>query len=237
MNALFISFLIIWGFAFYFFTRSCKERTIKKINLVKLISRVSIFGAISAILYITPFLRISLPIFPSFLKIHFDEIPLFIAGFAYGPLTAVLATLVKTIIKLPLTNTLTVGEWSDLIYSIAFVVPAAAIYQKRRKISGAFIGLGVGFVIQIIVSLVFNIYIMIPFYMFVMGFPREALLKMAQLANPKITNIEWSLGIYGIVPFNMFKNTLIISLTLLVYKSTSRIMNRFEEKNYSNCKE
>lgn len=235
MYAIFIGFLIVWLFCFYVIAKRNKVREIKKINLVRLLSRVSIFGALSAILYITPFLKFPLPIFPQFLEIHFDEVPLFIAGFAYGPLAAVLATIVKTIIKLPFTSTLTVGEWADLIYSIAFIVPASLIYQKRRNLKGVFYGLSVGFIVQIIISLLFNIYLMVPFYMFVMGFPRETLLAMAQLANPKINNVEWSLGLYAIIPFNIIKNSLIIVITLLVYKSSHKLMVRFEEKNYPNA--
>ena len=34
------------------------------------------------------------------MKVHFDEIPAFIAGYAYGPFTALIVILVKTIIKL-----------------------------------------------------------------------------------------------------------------------------------------
>lgn len=232
MYAIFLTFLIVWSFCFYLLGRKDKKRKIKKVNVVRLLSRVAIFGALSAILYITPFLKFPLPIFPQFLEIHFDEVPLFIAGFAYGPLAALLATVVKTIIKLPFTSTLTVGEWADLIYSIAFIVPASFIYQKKRNFKGVFLGLGLGFVVQIIVSLFFNIYLMVPFYMFVMGFPKETLLAMAQLANPKITNVEWSLGLYAIVPFNVIKNIIIIAITLLVYKSSHKFMVRFEEKNY-----
>jgi riboflavin transporter FmnP len=193
-------------------------------------SRIAIFGALSAILYIVPFLKFPLPFFPQFLEFHFDEIPLFIAGFAYGPFSAFCAIVVKTIIKLPFTSTLTVGEWADLIYSTAFVVPAALIYQRQRNIKGVIAGFSVGFIVQIIVSLVFNVYIMIPFYMFVMGFPEAAILAMAQLANPAVKNIGWSLGFLAIVPFNLLKNTMVVILTFLVYKSIHRFMAQFEEK-------
>ena len=77
-----------------------------------------------------------MPIFPSFLEFHFDEIPLFIAGFAYGPLVAFGSILVKTIIKLPFTGTMLVGELSDLLFSTAFVLPSAIIYKKMRNIKG-----------------------------------------------------------------------------------------------------
>ena len=69
----------------------------------KFIARTAVFAAISIVLYTIPFLKFSLPIFPAFLEIHLDEIPAFMAGFAYGPLSGFLVILVKTLVKLPLT--------------------------------------------------------------------------------------------------------------------------------------
>ncbi|MFA5480784.1 MAG: ECF transporter S component [Bacilli bacterium] len=230
MGAALVGLLLVWSFITFLVIREGKPFKFQKINLVRFMSRVAIFGALSAILYIVPFLKFPVPFFPSFLEFHFDEIPVFIAGFAYGPLSAICVLVVKTIIKLPLTSTLTVGEWADLIYSTAFIVPAALIYQKRRDIKGVLAGFGLGFVIQIATSLVFNVYIMIPFYMFVMGFPEQAILGMAQAANPAVTDIGWSLGFLAIVPFNIIKNIMVIILTFLVYKSIHRFIAQFEEK-------
>ena len=53
--------------------------------------------------------------FPSFLEIHFDEVPAFIAGFAYGPMSAVFILIVKTLVKLPMTITAGVGENDDYL--------------------------------------------------------------------------------------------------------------------------
>lgn len=230
MGAALVGLLLVWSFFFLLVLREGKPFRFRKVNLVRFMSRVAIFGALSAILYIVPFLKFPLPFFPSFLEFHFDEIPVFIAGFAYGPFSAFAVLVVKTIIKLPFTSTLTVGEWADLIYSSAFIIPAAIIYQRRRDIKGVIAGFSLGFIVQIIVSLVFNVYIMIPFYMFVMGFPEAAILAMAQAANPAVTNIGWSLGFLAIVPFNLLKNTMVVILTFLVYKSIHQFMVRFEEK-------
>ena len=56
----------------------------------KFIARTAVFSAFSIILYTVPFLKFALPIFPAFLEIHLDEIPAFMAGFAYGPLSGFL---------------------------------------------------------------------------------------------------------------------------------------------------
>ncbi len=192
----------------------------------KFIARVGIFGAISAVLYI--FIKFPVPIFPSFLEFHFDEVPIFIAGFAYGPLTAVFVTLVKTVIKLPLTSSMCVGELCDLLYTLAFVVPASIIYKKHRTIKGALVGMGVGFVFQVIAALLGNIYIILPFYMEVMGYSQEAILSWCQNANPAITDLGWTYGAVAVLPFNLIKNTVVVVLTFLIYKSTRKFIERIQ---------
>ncbi|HOC81106.1 MAG TPA: ECF transporter S component, partial [Bacilli bacterium] len=147
MGAAVVGLLLIWSFFLIVVLREGKSFHFQKIDLIRFMSRVAIFGALSAILYIVPFLKFPLPFFPSFLEFHFDEIPLFIAGFAYGPFSAFCAIIVKTIIKLPFTSTLTVGEWADLIYSTAFIIPAAIIYQKKRNIKGVILGFIIGFIV------------------------------------------------------------------------------------------
>ena len=142
------------------------EQTKRKIN-TKMIARIGIFGALAAILYCVPIFQFKLPtLFPSFLEFHFDEIPIFIASFAYGPLTGFFVILIRTLIKLPMTSTLCVGELSDFIYSCALVLPAAIYYKKQRTLKGVIIGLLIGFVCQVIVSALGNGLFMIDFYLF-----------------------------------------------------------------------
>ena len=186
--------------------------------------RVAIFGSLSAIFYI--FIKFPVPFMPAFLEFHFDEIPAFIASFAYGPVVGLLVLVVKTLIKLPLTSTLGVGELTDLLFSAAFILPAAIAYKKNRNFKGVFIGLAIGTLFQLVVSLVANIYISIPFYVKVMEFPEVAILKMCQAANPRITNIGWSYGLLAVLPFNVIKDAAVIVLTLFTYKSVHRFIDK-----------
>ncbi len=192
----------------------------------KFIVRVAIFGAISSILYI--FVKFPLPIFPSFLEIHLDEIPILIAGFAYGPFAGLCVNIVKTLIKLPFTSTLGVGELCDFLCTTAFVVPAAFIYKKHRTIKGAIIGLVVGMVVQVATALLANIYIILPFYMKVMEFPPAAILAMCQKVNPAIKDLGWTYGLFAVVPFNLLKDGVVVLATFLVYKSTHRFIDRLQ---------
>lgn len=196
----------------------------RRIN-TKTIARIGIFGALAAILYCIPIFQFKLPsIFPSFLEFHFDEIPIFIASFAYGPLTGFFVILVRTLIKLPLTSTLCVGEISDFIYSCALVLPAAIYYKKNRTLKGAVIGILIGFIAQIIASSLGNALFMIDFYLFLFKIKEADLLAMVQALNPRITDIHFSLVVYAIIPFNAIKNLAVIIITLLVYKNLSPLL-------------
>ncbi len=217
--------LVIWLLVIIkLYFSEVKKKEQKNIN--KFVTRVAIFGAISTILYVVPIFQFSVPFIPSFLEFHFDEIPAFIASFAYGPLTGFFIILVKTIIKLPMTSTLCVGELADFIYSVVFIIPAALIYQKRRKFSGALIGIMSGMFLQLIVSFFVTVFAMVPFYMYVMGFSSEALMAMCQAANPAITNLNFDLGLYAILPFNAIKDAIVVVITLIVYKSLRRFINK-----------
>ena len=202
---------------------------VEKKNRTRFIVRVAVFGGFSAILYCVPFLKFPVPFFPSFLEFHFDEIPAFIGAFAYGPMTGFYVLLVKTFIKLPMTNTLAVGEIADLLYSLAFIMPAALFYQKNRTFKGAIKALIIGLFCQLVASLVANVYVMFPFYMRMFGLSEAALLKICQLANPAIQDVRWSVGFIAVLPFNVIKDAAIILVTLLVYKSTHTLFDRFQK--------
>ncbi|MCQ2815011.1 MAG: ECF transporter S component [Bacilli bacterium] len=199
----------------------------------KFITRTAVFAAISIVLYITPYLKFPIPVlFPSFLEIHFDEVPAFIAGFAYGPLSGFFVILIKTIVKFPMSTTGCVGELADLLYSVVFVIPAAIIYKHHRNIKGAIIGLGVGTICQLIVSSFFTSFVMLDFYMVVQKIPEEALLEMCQAVNPNVTSLSWPFLFMVALPFNAFKDALVIVLTLLLYKRLAKLINKIgQEKN------
>ena len=202
-------------------------------NTVRFIVRTAIFGAIAGILYAVPFLSFNVPFFPPFLKFHFDEIPLLIAGFAYGPWVAIAATFVRALIKLPfdIGETMGVGVLADLVFSIAFITPAAFIYKYNRTIHGAIIGIGVGMLAQLVTAMVGNVYVMVPFYMFVFGLSEEALLGICQKVMPAITDIKWSYAFIAVLPFNLIKDAVVVIVTLLVYKPLRKVINRVAEKN------
>ena len=204
----------------------------KEFSWARFAARVAIFGALSAILYVVPVFQLKLPFLPAFMELHFDEVPAFIAGYAYGPFTAFIVIFIKTLIKLPFSGTFCVGELADLIFSSAFVLPAAFIYKKVRNLKGVFIGFGVSFVLQIIVASLMNVYAILPFYMQVMNYPYDAIMDMCSKANPLVKNLGFDYVIFIVVPMNIIKNTIVLVLTYFVYKGIhkSRRWEKPEEK-------
>lgn len=185
-------------------------------NTVRFLTRAGIFSALASILYIlSAFVKI--PLFADMLNLHFDEIPVFIASFAYGPFMGIVCLVVKTLLKLPFTHTLCIGELADLLFSVAFIIPAAIIYNKKRKFSSVLIGFGVGFILELVISFFFNIFVMIPFYGVFFELPQEFL------------DEKWLFGVSAILPFNAVKNVIVIAITLPTYKSIHKLIDKINK--------
>lgn len=180
------------------------------------ITGTGIFAAISTLLYIISVPPFVFPLIPAvpFLHMNFSELPALIAGFAYGPISGLIVLVIRFLIKLPMTNTAFVGELADLLYSSSFVIVASLIYLKKRTFKGVFLGLGIAFISQIIVSTTANYVFMYDFYsnLYTGGKLHETL--------PKTTFIAWS------IPFNLLKNLIISTLTILVYKKVVAAINK-----------
>ena len=216
-------------------------RTFVKGNTMstRFIARTAVFAAISIVLYTIPFLKFSLPIFPSFLEIHLDEIPAFMAGFAYGPLAGFLVILVKTLVKLPLSSTACVGEVADFIYSVAFVVPATIIYKKHRSIKGALVSMLVATIVQLAVASSVTSFVMLDIYGKLFHLSRGTILKMCQAVNPLFKNVTdtgtsflFRFMLLVSVPFNAIKDAIVVLVTFLLYKRLRLLFKKIDaQKN------
>jgi len=201
----------------------------KVINKTKKLAVCGVFGALATILYVVPFFKFPLPfLFPSFLEFNFSDIPTLIAGFTYGPGAAFFVHLVKILIKLPMTSTAFVGELADFIIGLLFVLPAIIYYRKHKTKKGAFIGLTLSLLIATSMACLVNRYITIPFYTGAFGL--EAVLGMAQSANSSISDVKWSLVLWGVLPFNFIKNIVVCVLSFFLYKKISNVIKKYGAK-------
>ena len=170
---------------------------------------------------------------PPWLKVHLDEIPIFLVGYMYGPISAIMVTLVKTIIKLPMTTTAAVGEIGDLIFTLIFVVPAVIIYERNRKLKSVFIGLGISTLAHIIFAMIANVYVMIPVYSQLYGLPLESLEAMCSAVVPAVQgeNWVWLYALIMVAPMNLIKDTIVIVVVLLLYKRLHILIERIGSRN------
>lgn len=195
---------------------------------VRFITSVAIFGALSTIFYL--FMPLKLPIFPGFLSIHFDEIPAFIAGYAFGPLNAFFVLVIKTLIKMPMTKTMTIGEISDLILSAAFVLPAVTLYKYKKSVPSMILGIAISFISQMAVASVVTTFAVVPVYMFAFGMDQEAILKMIPLNFPSEWGFHAIYIVFVALPFNAIKNAIVIAAISLVVFPLRFVLNKQQQK-------
>ncbi len=201
-------------------------------TLISYISRTAIFGGIAAILYCVPGLQFSLPgVAPSFMSVHLEDIPILLSSFAYGPLLGVFEIILKTLIKLPFSSTLCVGELGDFIFSLALILPASIIYKNNRTLKGAIIGTIVGFLTNLFFSTIVNLYTIFPLYKIVLGGDEGFISDMFNgLFGWKIKNDYDPVIAVMLIPFNLIKNTIVVLATFICYKPLRYLIEKGNKK-------
>ncbi len=143
-----------------------------------------------------------------FLKYDPKDIIIVISGLIFGPLTSFSVTLIVSLIEMfTISENGILGFLMNIISSCSFACTAAFVYRKKRKLSGAIIGLFCGWGCMVLVMLLWN-YIITPVYM---GYPREA---VAELLIPVF------------LPFNLIKGGLNAAITMILYKPIVTALRR-----------
>jgi len=165
----------------------------KKTDIKKMVI-ISLFCALA---YICVFVfRIKV----SFLTFDAKDAIITVCGFLYGPLAAVITSLVTSFLEfITVSETGIYGFIMNVLSSVAFSVPAAAIYKNRKTIPTATIGLCVGVISMTSVMIAAN-FLITPFYT---GLPVS---QVKGMILPLI------------LPFNATKSVLNAGLSMLIYK-------------------
>jgi riboflavin transporter len=186
---------------------------------------VGMMSALTYILYL-PVFRIPIILF---LELNLSEIVIFIGGFSLGPLAAIFIGLFRFLFSLFYTSTGGIGELADFLYSMAFVLPGVILYQRSRDKKTASIGFIIGFISQLTVTSLLNALVITDLYLTLfLNLTPEAFLGYIQTVLPQVENPYWSLVLWMYLPFNVFKNLVIIALTLFTYKRTHRLIKKFK---------
>ncbi|GAB6137487.1 ECF transporter S component [Halanaerobaculum tunisiense] len=171
---------------------------------IRKITNIGVLVAMSLILMIA----VRFPLFQPFLIYEPGDIPLLIITFLYGPIPAVTATVVLSIMMSLFTGL--GGPFGAVMHFLAtgcLVGVAGYIYKKFHNIKGAILGLVCGSLTMTGVMSIANLVLNPIFY----GIPYVKTLKML---------------LPGIIPFNLSKAFINSGVTLLVYKRLANFLRR-----------
>ena len=189
----------------------------KPVNVRKMVV-TALLAALSIVLMR---LGIKVPFMPSFITLDFSELPALIGAFSLGPMAGAAVCLVKNLVNLMFSQTGGVGELSNFLLGILFVVPAGILYKLVNGRKGALIGSLVGAVCMAVCSVYSNYYLVYPVYTAFM--PMEAIIGAYQAINPKVETL-WDCLIWFNMPFTFFKGMCSVAITFLIYKRISPII-------------
>ena len=131
--------------------------------------RVTTIGMLCAITYVTMVVG-RIPII-LFLKYDPSDVIVTLGGFIWGPMTScIVSVIVATLEMITVSDTGILGCIMNIVQTLSFACTASVIYKKKHTLSGAVIGLASGWLITVVVMLLWN-YLVTPLYM---GYPREA---------------------------------------------------------------
>lgn len=164
-------------------------------------------GMLAALAGVLMSFEFSLPLMPPFYKIDFSDIPSIIALFLLGPAPAACVEVIKILIKLVTvgTNTMYVGELSNLIGIFLFIIPLWLLYTRlgrsRRAVA---VSLAASVAIRTVFACFCNVFITLPLYAAAMGVSLDGIIAMVTAVNPAVQDLN-SFVILATIPFNVLK--------------------------------
>ena len=143
-----------------------------------------------------------------FLKYDPKDIIVAIGGLIFGPLTSFSVALIVSLVEaFTISENGILGFMMNVISSCSFACTAAFVYKKKRKISGAVVGLFCGWGCMVSVMMLWN-YLIAPVYM---GYTRAS---VSELLIP------------AFLPFNLIKGGLNAAITMILYKPIVTALRR-----------
>lgn len=170
--------------------RSSSERT----------RRIVITGVLTAVAFMAVLIGKIVPNVAGFLSYDPKDAVIAISGFIYGPVTALIITVLVSLVEMfTISTTGLYGLIMNIFSTASFVLPAVLVYKSMRSMKGAFAGAAAGIVCMTVSMMLWN-YIITPFYMDV---PRSMVAGMM-------------LSVF--MPFNLIKSGINAGIALLLYK-------------------
>ena len=190
-----------------------------KKNSVRRLTTVAMMGAVAFVLM---YFSITIPVLSPFAEMELAALSELIGGFILGPVAAIEIICVKLLLKIVFKGSISMmtGEFQNLLLSMSFVLPAVIYYRRHRTKKAAVIGLVMGSVLSIVMAVITNLYLILPFYIRLYGMDWDAIVAMCSAANPWVKDIPTMVA-FSIVPFNVVQRVLHSALAILLYKKIS----------------
>ena len=177
------------------------------------IAYIAVFAALSFALRFLEFTI--LPAVP-YLKIDFSDVFILICAYALGPVSGIIAGVMKEVIYgLFFTHTYFVGELANIIILVPFILLPSLMYKKYKGIKSVIVWLVISCLLRTAWS-----------------FPVNLLLNF-----PVFVGFNWELGMsmflgvwYWAMLFNLIKSFMLAVAVLLLYKSVSRLIHIISSK-------
>lgn len=191
----------------------------KKVLTTKNLTMIAMFSAISAVLMV---FEIQLPFSPSFVKFDFSDLPVMLGGFLIGPFAGGIIAFMKILLHFLLKGTTSffVGDLSNLLLTLSFVLPASFIYQQKKTKKTAIQGLLVSIICTSLLAIIFNLFLIFPLYLKVLNLKMVDLINMIHVVNPLVKDV-FTMIVFSLLPFNLFKYSIVSMITMLSYKKLS----------------
>ena len=149
-----------------------------------------------------------LPALPGFLKFDFGEVPAVLAVLTMGPVAGIAVELIKNILHWLLSGSPTgvpVGEIANFATGLLFIMPIYFIFNKFRSSKGLTAGLLAGTLSMAVGMSLLNYMVFLPMYTYFLNMP------------PVTGDALYTMIVLGILPFNILKGVIIMTISLLLY--------------------
>ena len=168
----------------------------------KRIAVTALFCAVAAICT----LLLEFPILPGVTWLKYDPsgIVALVAGFAFGPSTAAVVSVIPYLVHLA-TQSGVYGVIMAILATLSLSVPAALVYRRDTTMRGVVLGMAVGAVVCLVACILGNIAIT-PLYA---GMSADAVVALV---------------VPALLPFNLLKIAINCVVAALVYKPVSKAL-------------
>ncbi len=194
------------------------QKKVKNYFSVGNLTRIAILAALASILFL-----VEIPVV-AFYKLDLSNLPVLLGTFSMGVIPGLVILLLKSLIGLLHSSSVGVGELADFIMGAALIIPAGLIYHRNKTRKNAVIGMAAGTVCMVVIGILTNKFILLPFYIQFYPFVQsmDDILKMAKVGGID-TEAKLLLLITG--PFNLLKGVVLSLVTALIYKPLSPILH------------